>query len=60
MLRYDCCYPLNTEEAIALQDAIKAGPRETWSVTLTTDLRHAPTVGRWNSFLVNVEHHPSL
>jgi len=53
MLRYDSAYPRTSEDAIKIDQAC-AGELRKWEVSLCSESRHAPTVGRWESFLSRV------
>lgn len=56
MLRYDSCYPVDTESANAINDSIDQETRfkGTRSFRLRGELPFGPTIGRWNSFGFNV------
>jgi hypothetical protein len=47
MLRYDACWPATQDDVSAMQLEIMHGDR---SVTLSTQAKSAPTIGRWESF----------
>lgn len=55
MLRYDGCYPVDTESATQISASIRreAEKPETYRVTLISD--RPPTDGRWSSFCWRVE-----
>lgn len=53
MLRYDCCWPAETEDVGKLDDLIDGvdlDPSRTRYITLGTAKPRAPTVERWQSF----------
>jgi hypothetical protein len=52
MLRYDSCYPADTESALAIQRSLNAetGFTEPCSAKLIGQMRFGPTVKRWESF----------
>lgn len=56
MLRYDGCYPADSESAAEIK-ASDAEDRErrTYTVRLISTFRHPPTDGRWSSFLWSVD-----
>jgi len=61
MLRYDACWPVTGEDAAEMEDSIhrrrdpKSGLMIRRRIKLTTSNESAPTVGRWESFLWEVE-----
>ena len=52
MLRFDCAWPYTDEDATQIE--LTFGTPRSWSITLQTGSRHAPTEGRWESFNVRV------
>lgn len=54
MLRYDSCWPYNSEDAASMQPAYYAGKPQRRSIVMETNNPHAPTTARWNSFLWGV------
>ncbi len=53
MLRYDECYPRTSEDGIKIEQAV-TGELRKWEVSMCSNNRHAPTIGRWESFLSHV------
>jgi hypothetical protein len=51
MLRYDACYPVTTNDALAIGTQFPfRKPTESRTVLLRTNAENAPTIGRWESF----------
>lgn len=48
MLRYDSCWPEDTNSALKMAGCIASRSLETTTVRIRS--HNAPTVGRWNSF----------
>lgn len=53
MLRYDCAFPRTGEDAIKIEQAV-SGELRKWEISLCSESRNAPTIGRWESFLSSV------
>lgn len=49
MLRYDECFPLDSDSAQSIADS-HAGPSMRWEIRLGTYRPFGPTIDRWRSF----------
>lgn len=50
MLRYDSAWPVDTSDAREIEASIAVEGAGRWTVRLNSADRHAPTIGRWESF----------
>jgi len=56
MLRFDCCWPYTDEDADKIQRTFDThNSRGRWEIRLQTGSRFSPTIGRWESFVCEVE-----
>lgn len=53
MLRFDEAFPASDEDANKIEESIRMFMK--WEVNLRSNARHAPTVGRWESFNCKVD-----
>jgi len=53
MLRYDSCWPRNSEDVCVMYESIKSV--DTTPATIKLSGANPPTKGRWRSFMWNVE-----
>jgi len=50
MLRYDCCWPARSDDAVAMQLPVELAPRREIREVRMNSYQH-PTEARWASFL---------
>jgi hypothetical protein len=50
MLRYDCCWPVTTNDAIRMVFTAPFSVQKLRQIHLMTNAENRPTVGRWESF----------
>ncbi len=56
MLRYDCAWPQGPEDALHITESYHPDAVfRSWTLTLTSNQSHSPTVARWASFGCTVE-----
>jgi hypothetical protein len=53
MLRFDEAFPATDEDAAKIEATFDGHVRR-WEITLRSNARFAPTVGRWESFNIEV------